>query len=111
VPRQRQAAKDEARRIASGRHVRVSATKVLASWQRYCNEFLAGPSEEWRNSQMSDIIPFAPRSGDSEMIAKLIRAGYLQPKQRNDPGAIADAIARMKLDLRTGNGRDDPPAA
>jgi hypothetical protein len=60
---------------------------------------------------MSEVIPFRLRSGDSEMIAKLISAGYLQPEQRNDPDAITNAIARMKLDLRTGNGGDDPPAA
>jgi hypothetical protein len=61
--------------------------------------------------QMSEVITFAPRSGNSEVIAKLISAGYLQPEQRNDPDAVAKAIARMKLDLRTGNGRDDLPAA
>jgi len=60
---------------------------------------------------MSEVIPVAPRLGDSEMIAKLINAGYLQPEQRNDPDAVTKAIARMKLDLRTGNGSDDPPAA
>ena len=60
---------------------------------------------------MSEILPFAPRSGDSEMIAKLISAGYLQPEQRKDAGAVTNAIARMKRDLRTGNGSDDPPAA
>ena len=51
---------------------------------------------------MSEVIPSAPRLGDSEMIAKLINAGYLQPEQRNDPDAVTKAIARMKLDLRTG---------
>jgi hypothetical protein len=60
---------------------------------------------------MSEVITFAPRSGNREVIAKLISAGYLQPEQRNDPGAVAKAIARMKLDLRTGNGGDDLPAA
>jgi hypothetical protein len=60
---------------------------------------------------MSEVITFAPRSGNSEVITKLISAGYLQPEQRNDPDAVAKAIARMKLDLRTGNGGDDLPAA
>ena len=60
---------------------------------------------------MSEVITFAPRSGNSEVIAKLISAGYLQPEQRNDPVAVAQAIARMKLDLRIGNGGDDLPAA
>ena len=31
-------------------------------------------------------------AGYSEMIAKLISAGYLQPEQRNNPDAIANAI-------------------
>jgi hypothetical protein len=46
----------------------------------------------------------------SEMIAKLIRAGYLQPDQRDDANAITSAIARVKLALRTGNDseRRDP---
>ena len=60
---------------------------------------------------MSEVLPFAPRSRDTEMIAKLISAGYLQPEQRNDRDAVSKAIARMKLDLRTGNGSDDPSAA
>jgi hypothetical protein len=60
---------------------------------------------------MSEVRPFAPRSGDSEMIARLISAGYLQPEQPDDPDAVTNAIARMKLDLRTGNGGDDAPAA
>jgi hypothetical protein len=60
---------------------------------------------------MSEVITSAPRSGNSEVIAKLISAGYLQPEQRNDPDAVAKAIARMKLDLRIGNGGDDLPAA
>jgi hypothetical protein len=45
------------------------------------------------------------------MITKLVNAGYLQPEQRNDPDAVSKAIARMKLDLRIGNGGDDSPAA
>jgi hypothetical protein len=45
------------------------------------------------------------------MIVKLIKAGYLQPKRRHNPDAITNAIARMKEDLRTGNGTEDPPAA
>jgi hypothetical protein len=100
----------EARRSASSHYVRLSAIKVLASWQPYCKEFLAGPAEEWWNLQMGEHS-FSSRSGDSEIIAKLISAGYLQPEQRNDPDAIADAIARMKLDLRARNGSDDSPAA
>jgi hypothetical protein len=73
--------------------------------------FLAGPAEEWRNLQMGEVHSFSSRSGDSEIVAKLVSAGYLRPEQRNDRDAITNAIARMKLDLRTGNGSDDPPAA
>jgi hypothetical protein len=60
---------------------------------------------------MSEVLPFAPNSSETEMIAKLISAGYLQSEQRNDRDAVSKAIARMKLDLRTGNGSDDLPAA
>jgi hypothetical protein len=35
-----------------------------------------------------------------EMVGKLIRAGYLNFDQRENPAAVAEAIARMKRDLR-----------
>jgi hypothetical protein len=60
---------------------------------------------------MVEVHSFSSRSWDSEIIAKLVSAGYLRPEQRNDRDAITNAIARMKLDLRTVNGSDDPPAA
>ena len=41
----------------------------------------------------------APRS---ELIAKLIRAGYLRPERQHDPDAVAGVIARIKEDLRSG---------
>jgi hypothetical protein len=53
---------------------------------------------------MSDALSSPIRAGYGEMIAQLIRAGYLPSDQRHDPDAITNAIARMKLDLRTGNG-------
>ena len=57
-------------------------------------------------------LPGAAKTGAgySEMIAKLIRAGYLRPDQRDDANAITSAIARVKLALRTGNDsqRRDP---
>jgi hypothetical protein len=59
---------------------------------------------------MSEIKSFPSRSKDSEMIVKLISAGYLQPQHRHNPDAIANAIT-LKEDLRTGNGSDNPPAA
>jgi hypothetical protein len=52
---------------------------------------------------MSNALSSPIRAGYGEMIAKLIRAGYLLSDQRHDPDAITNAIARMKLDLRTGN--------
>ena len=51
---------------------------------------------------MSEVISFPTGAGYSEMIAKLISAGYLRPDQRHDLDAITKAISRMKLDLRTG---------
>jgi hypothetical protein len=61
--------------------------------------------------QMSEIMRFPVGSMKSDITAKLVGAGYLQPQQRDDPAAITNAIARMKVDLRGGNGSDDPPAA
>jgi hypothetical protein len=36
----------------------------------------------------------------SEMIARLIKSGYLKPDKFDDPNAITHAILRMKQDLR-----------
>ena len=55
---------------------------------------------------MSEGVPFP-----NEMIAKLVKAGYLRPEHRHDPDAIASAIANMKQALRSGGGDDDGPAA
>jgi hypothetical protein len=55
---------------------------------------------------MSEIVPFA-----NEMIAKLIKAGYLRPEHQHDADAITSAIANMKQDLRSGGSDDDGPAA
>ena len=45
------------------------------------------------------------QAGSGEMIAKLIKAGYLRPERQHDLDAITSAIAKMKEDLRSG-GRD-----
>jgi hypothetical protein len=61
---------------------------------------------------MSDVIRSAYQAASREMIAKLIKAGYLQPALRNDADAITLAIARMKQALRGGGGgNDDGPVA
>ena len=65
--------------------------------------FCLGGGKVWI-CEMSYALSSPVRAGYSEMIAKLISAGYLPSDQRHDPDAITNAIARMKLDLRTGNG-------
>ncbi len=50
---------------------------------------------------MSNVAS-SPPSAPEELIAKLIRAGYLQPGLGNDPVAVAKAIARLKQNLRSG---------
>jgi hypothetical protein len=61
---------------------------------------------------MSDVIRSAYQAASREMIAKLIKAGYLQPALRHDADAITLAIAKMKQDLRGGGGaNDDGPVA
>jgi hypothetical protein len=59
---------------------------------------------------MIEVVSFPFRAVYSEMITKLISAGYLRPEQRHDPDATTNAIARMKMDLRTGNGSIGPTA-
>jgi hypothetical protein len=56
---------------------------------------------------MSEVKSSSVRSAHSEMIARLISAGYLQPEQRNDRDAITNAFGRF---LR-GTAWQDPRAA
>jgi len=60
---------------------------------------------------MNKVVQSPFRVASSEMIAKLIRAGYLHSKQRHDADAIAEAIAKMKQDLRDRRTNDDGPNA
>ena len=55
---------------------------------------------------MSEVVPFP-----DEMIAKLIKAGYLRSEHRHNPDAITCAIANMKQALRSGASDDSGPAA
>jgi hypothetical protein len=54
---------------------------------------------------MTTVVSSPFQAGSQELIAKLIRAGYLQPAQSHDAVAVANAIARLKQDLR--GARDD----
>ena len=62
---------------------------------------------------MSEVVPFPYPAGSTEMIEKLVKAGYLRPERRRDADAITNAIAQMKQDLRSaGSGsNDDGPSA
>jgi hypothetical protein len=55
--------------------------------------------------EMSEVVPFP-----GEMIAKLIKTGYLRPEHRHDADAITSAIANMKQDLRSDSSDDNGPA-
>jgi hypothetical protein len=57
---------------------------------------------------MSNVVRSAFQAASQRLIAKLIKAGYLRPALRNDPAAVANAIARLKQDLR-GGGDDGGP--
>ena len=56
---------------------------------------------------MKKVVQSPFRVASSEMIAKLIRAGYLKPAWRNDADVITQAIAKMKQDLRGGKTDED----
>ena len=60
---------------------------------------------------MNKVVQSPFRVASSEMIVKLIRAGYLQPARRHDADAITQAIAKMEQDLRGGRIDDDGPNA
>jgi hypothetical protein len=69
------------------------------------------PTRHLNFGAMNKVVQSPFRVASSEMIAKLIRAGYLQPARRHDADAITQAIAKMKQDLRGGRIDDDGPNA
>ena len=60
---------------------------------------------------MNKVVQSPFQVASSEMIAKLIRAGYLKPARRHDADAVTKAIVQMKQDLRGGGTDDDGPNA
>ena len=60
---------------------------------------------------MSNVIRSPFNRSPFEIIAKLIKAGYLHPATRNSADAITNAISQMKQDLRGRGGRDAGPRA
>jgi hypothetical protein len=60
---------------------------------------------------MSKVSRASPPEPSQELIAKLVRAGYLQPAPRHDADAITRAIARLREDLRGGREDEGPKAA
>jgi hypothetical protein len=55
---------------------------------------------------MSNVVRSSFQAASRELIAKLVKAGYLRPARRHDADAITAAIARLKQDLRSGGGDD-----
>ena len=60
---------------------------------------------------MSNAIRFSFQPVACGIIAKLVKAGYLQPAAHNNADAITNAISRMKHDLRGCGDREDGPRA
>ena len=60
---------------------------------------------------MSNVIRSSFQPVACEIIAKLVKAGYLQPATHNNADAITNAISRMKHDLRGCGDREDGPRA
>jgi hypothetical protein len=59
---------------------------------------------------MSDVVSYS-QAASQELVAKLVKTGYLQPGLCNDAVAIANAIGRLKQDLRGGGDDGKPKAA
>jgi hypothetical protein len=49
---------------------------------------------------MSNFVRSPYRVASREMIARLVKAGYLRPTQRNNADAITAAIIKMKQNLK-----------
>ena len=60
---------------------------------------------------MINVVRSSFKAASQELIARLIKAGYLQPALRNDADAITTAIARLKEDLRGGGDDGCPKSA
>ena len=58
---------------------------------------------------MSKVV--LSQAASHELIAKLVKSGYLQPALRNDADAITTAIARLKEALRGKRDDEGPKAA
>ena len=56
---------------------------------------------------MSDAVELPDQAAIPELVRKLVRAGHLSPAKRQDPGAIAKAITRMKNVLRGQPAEED----
>jgi hypothetical protein len=60
---------------------------------------------------MSNVVRSSFQAASRELIARLVKAGYLRAALRHDADAITAAIARLKRDLRSGGGDDESPTA
>jgi hypothetical protein len=60
---------------------------------------------------MTKVVRSSYQAASQELIARLIKAGYLQPALRNDAGSVTTAIARLKEDLRGGGDDEGPRSA
>ena len=60
---------------------------------------------------MSNVVRSSFQAASQELVAKLVKASYLRPALRDDPAAVANAIARLKQDLRGGGDDGGPQAA
>jgi hypothetical protein len=56
---------------------------------------------------MSNVVRY-PQTGSQQLIARLVKAGYLRPALRNDADAITTAIARLKEDSKRRRRRRGP---
>ena len=53
---------------------------------------------------MTNVVRSSFQAASHELIAKLVKAGYLRPALCNDADAVTAAIAQLKQDLRAGGG-------
>ena len=59
---------------------------------------------------MTNVVRSSFQAASHELIAKLVKAGYLRPALCNDADAVTAAIAQLKQDLRAGVTAAPPDA-
>ena len=83
-----------------------SKDRLSARYGSLLRRLIALPSTR----TMTNVVRSSLQAASHELIAKLVKAGYLRPALCNDADAVTAAIAQLKQDLRAGVTAAPPDA-